>query len=60
MNSKAQKNWNAPGLTEHGSVEELTAQEVPDHVPDIVPYEAWKDACGGVDEVQGSHPWCVS
>ncbi|MBB4070396.1 hypothetical protein GGQ18_003005 [Salinibacter ruber] len=34
MNSKAQKNWNAPSLTEHGSVEELTAvQDIPGEEP---------------------------
>jgi hypothetical protein len=60
MSNKAQKNWNAPSLTEHGSVEKLTAQEVPNHVPDYVKYEQWKRVCGGVDEVQGSHSWCVS
>ncbi len=38
MNSKAQKNWNAPSLTEHGSVEELTSQDKDDFcssLPDI-------------------------
>ncbi|WP_431992538.1 lasso RiPP family leader peptide-containing protein [Salinibacter sp.] len=29
MSNKAQKNWNAPSLTEHGSVEELTAVDDP-------------------------------
>ena len=35
MNTKAQKDWNAPSLTEHGSVEELTA--VNDPYDDLTP-----------------------